>query len=72
MAGEEARDRYTHQALTTGRVDLPGRAVHAGVWFRLLRSLLNEVSPATSSQGAHGKGTLQLIWQDTGHRSAQD
>ncbi|MGW4116631.1 hypothetical protein ACWEFJ_37635 [Actinosynnema sp. NPDC004786] len=26
-------DRYTHAALTTGRVELPGRSVHAGVWF---------------------------------------
>jgi hypothetical protein len=66
-APRAALDRYTHQALTTGRVDLPGRTVHAGVWFRLLRSLLDEVSLATSTQGAHGKGTLQSIWQATGH-----
>lgn len=62
-----ALDRYTHQALTTGRVALPGRNVHAGVWFRLLRSLLDEVSLAATSQGAHGKNTLRLIWQNTGH-----
>ena len=37
-------DRYTHMALTTGRVELPGRSVHAGVWFRLLRSLLDEAT----------------------------
>lgn len=42
-------DRYTHQALTAGRVDLPGRTVQAGVWFRLLRSLLDEVSLAAGS-----------------------
>lgn len=63
-----ALDRYTHQALTTGRVALPGRDVHAGVWFRLLRSLLDEVSLAPSTQGAHGKSVLQLIWQATGHQ----
>lgn len=62
-----ALDRYTHQALTTGRVALPGRNVHAGVWFRLLRSLLDEVSLAASTQSAHGKDTLRLIWQETGH-----
>ncbi|MGW5249216.1 TniQ family protein [Streptomyces sp. NPDC004129] len=62
-----ALDRYTHQALTTGRVALPGPNVHAGVWFRLLRTLLDEVSLAASSQGAHGKNTLRLIWQNTGH-----
>lgn len=62
-----ALDRYTHQALTTGRVALPGRTVHAGVWFRLLRSLLDEVSLAASSQNSHGKAVLQQIWQATGH-----
>ncbi|GAA1914309.1 TniQ family protein [Streptantibioticus ferralitis] len=66
-APRAALDRYTHQALTTGRVALPGRNVHAGVWFRLLRSLLDEVSLATSTQGAHGKDVLRLIWQTTGH-----
>jgi hypothetical protein len=60
-------DRYTYQALTTGRVVLPGRAVHAGVWFRLLRCLLEEVSLAASSQNAHGKAVLRQIWQATGH-----
>jgi hypothetical protein len=46
---EAAVDRYTYQALTTGRVGLPGRTVHAGIWFRLLRSLLDELSLARRS-----------------------
>lgn len=62
-----ALDRCTHQALTTGRVALPGRSVHAGVWFRLLRSLLDEVSLAASTQGTRGKAMLRQIWQATGH-----
>lgn len=66
-APRAALDRYTHQALTTGRVALPGRNVHAGVWFRLLRSLLDEVSLAASTQSAHGKDVLRQIWQITGH-----
>ncbi|MGA5134393.1 TniQ family protein [Streptomyces olivoreticuli] len=66
-APRAALDRYTHQALTTGRVILPGRSVHAGVWFRLLRSLLDEVSLAASSQGTFGKAVLQQIWQTAGH-----
>lgn len=37
-------DTRTWQALTTGKVDLPGRSLHAGVWFRLLRTLLNELT----------------------------
>ncbi|WP_143832057.1 TniQ family protein [Nocardiopsis sp. CNR-923] len=59
-------DRYTYEALTTGRVALPGRSVHAGVWFRLLRGLLDEVSLALTTRSAHGRATLERIWQATG------
>ncbi len=59
-------DRYTHNALTTGRVELPGRSVHAGVWFRLLRSLLDEVSLATSTVSKQGRTTLEQVWEATG------
>jgi hypothetical protein len=41
-----ALDQHTLRALTAGRVSLPGGSVHAGVWFRLLRTLLDEVSTA--------------------------
>jgi hypothetical protein len=37
-----AMDRRTWQALTTGYVELPRRRIHAGLWFRLLRTLLDE------------------------------
>jgi hypothetical protein len=59
-------DRYTHDALTTGRVELPGRSVHAGVWFRLLRSLLDELSLATTTLRAHGRTTIEQVWQTAG------
>lgn len=59
-------DRYTHQALAAGRVSLPGRSVHAGVWFRLLRSLLDEVSLALTNRHAHARATLEQVWQATG------
>jgi hypothetical protein len=59
-------DRYTYQALITGRVTLPGRSVHAGVWFRLLRSLLDEVSLAPTTCSAHGRATLERVWQAAG------
>jgi hypothetical protein len=62
-----ALDRYTHEALLTGRVNLPGRDVHAGVWFRLLRTLLHEVSLSPSTAGGPGGRTLELIWQTAGH-----
>lgn len=58
-------DRYTYTALTTGRVALPGRSVHAGVWFRLLRSLLDEVSLALTTRRAHARTTLEQVWQAT-------
>jgi hypothetical protein len=40
--------------------------VHAGVWFRLLRSLLNELSLATTTLNHHGRTTLEQVWQATG------
>lgn len=59
-------DRYTYDALTTGEVALPGRTVHAGVWFRLLRSLLHELSLATTTLNQHGRTTLERVWQVVG------
>ena len=37
-----AMDQRTWQALTTGHLELPRRRIHAGLWFRLLRALLDE------------------------------
>jgi hypothetical protein len=59
-------DRYTYEGITTGRVTLPGRSVHAGVWFRLLRSLLDEVSLSLSGRSSHGRATLEQVWQAAG------
>lgn len=61
-----ALDRYTYEGLITGRVTLPGRGVHVGVWFRLLRSLLDEVSLALSPRSASTRVTLERIWRATG------
>ncbi|WP_258725230.1 TniQ family protein [Cellulomonas sp. NS3] len=60
-------DRYTHQALLSGRVNLPGRDVHAGVWFRLLRTLVHELSLAPGTMGRREGRTLELVWQSSGH-----
>jgi hypothetical protein len=62
-----ALDRYTHQALFTGRVGLPGRDVHRCVWYRLLRTLLHEVSLSPSTAGQRDGRTLKLIWETAGH-----
>jgi hypothetical protein len=43
-----AMDRLTFEGLTTGIVTLPGRLVHVGLWLRVLRTLLDEVSMAAS------------------------
>ncbi|WP_427136704.1 TniQ family protein [Pseudarthrobacter sp. S9] len=59
-------DRRTWQALTTGSVDLPRRRVHAGIWFRLLRTLLDELSTA---QGRYGRQLAEVrhVWEYCGH-----
>jgi hypothetical protein len=61
-----AMDRWTFQALATGRVSLPGGSAHAGVWFRLLRTLLDEVSTAPSALSASSRATLELVWSRAG------
>jgi TniQ len=65
-AGPEiiAMDRRTHEALTTGIVELPRRAVHAGVWFRLLRTLLDELNTPASHARSQAKA-LEQIWRAT-------
>jgi hypothetical protein len=62
-----AMDRRTHQALSTGHVELPGRDVHAGVWFRLLRTLLDEVSTPATYWARRGTD-LRVVWGSCGHR----
>lgn len=59
-------DRRTWQAITTGPVDLPRRSVHAGVWFRLLRTLLDELS---TPQGRYGRQLkdVRRVWDHCGH-----
>ncbi|MFD4407237.1 TniQ family protein [Nocardia sp. NPDC058499] len=59
-------DGYTRQALLDASVGLPGRAVHAGVWFRMLRCLLDELSLAGSSISRRSQQLLKQIWDATG------
>jgi hypothetical protein len=61
-----ALDRYTHEAVATGMVALHGRTVRAGVWFRLLRSLLDEVSIADSHLTPRSRADLDHVWRETG------
>ena len=59
-------DRRTWQAITTGSVDLPRYPVHAGTWFRLLRTLLDEL---TTAQGRYGRqlDDVRRVWEHCGH-----
>lgn len=59
-------DLRTWQAMTTGFVDLPRRSVHAGIWFRLLRTLIDELS-ATHDQYGRQIADVRRIWKRTGH-----
>lgn len=59
-------DRRTWQALTTGHVELPRRRVHAGLWFRLLRTLLDELNAPLSHCGSHRR-TIRHAWNQCGH-----
>ncbi|WP_406277096.1 TniQ family protein [Nocardia sp. NBC_00881] len=59
-------ESYTYRALADGRVNLPGRGVHAGVWFRLLRCLLDELSLAATPLSARPRRVLEQVWEATG------
>lgn len=61
-----AMDRRTWQALTTGYVDLPRRCIHAGLWFRLLRTLLEELNTPLSQCGSYGE-SIRSVWERCGH-----
>ena len=58
-------DQRSWEALTTGHVPLPRRRVPAGLWFRLLRSLLEELNTPISRCGA-GSSSLRAVWEHCG------
>ncbi len=70
-AGEEAptvirrMDARTWDALTSGGVDLPRRRVHAAIWLRLLRTLLDELNRPLRSMWS-ARGFLAAIWDSAG------
>ena len=61
-----ALDRLTWEGMTTGTVTLPRRPVHVGVWLRMLRTLLDEVSISTSRVRQRSVTALEQIWDATG------
>ncbi|MDN5935116.1 MAG: TniQ family protein [Nitrosospira sp.] len=61
-----AMDRRTWQALTMGYAELPRRRIHAGLWFRLLRTLLDELNTPLSQCGTYA-GNFRYVWERCGH-----
>lgn len=61
-----AMDQRTWQALTMGYVELPRRRIHAGLWFRLLRTVLDELNTPLSYCGK-GAGSIRYVWERCGH-----
>ncbi len=60
-------DSRTHEGMLNGMVSLPRRSVHVGVWFRLLRTLLDELSTPVSALGVRSSRNIQRIWQTVDH-----
>ncbi|MGK3957652.1 TniQ family protein [Arthrobacter sp. R4] len=58
-------DRRTGQAINDGSVALPRRTVHAGIWFRLLRTIIDELSCPLSLWGAR-KTAIESMWDACG------
>lgn len=59
-------DDRTWQALTAGAVDLPRHRIHAGTWFRLLRTVVDELGATLSECGAAQRLTRE-VWQRAGY-----
>lgn len=60
-------DQRTQDAFMIGHVDLPRRQVHAGIWFRLLRTIIDELSCPLSDNRPSGADTIRQIWKETGY-----
>lgn len=60
-------DQRTRHAFAVGHVDLPRRRVHAGIWFRLLRTVIDELSCPLSENRPSDTGTIRQIWKEAGY-----
>lgn len=68
-ASEQIRtlDQRTQDAFAVGQVDLPRRQVHAGIWFRLLRTIIDELSCPISANRPSGAAVIRQIWEEAGY-----
>jgi hypothetical protein len=61
-----AMDSRTWHAMTTGSVALPRRQVHAAIWFRLIRTIIDELGATLSECYTAGR-MIRRIWKETGY-----
>lgn len=66
-AAIELMDGRTWQALTTGHVDLPRRRIHAGIWFRLLRTVIDDLGATMADCAVAEQRLIREVWQRAGH-----
>jgi hypothetical protein len=59
-------DSRTWHAMTMGSVDLPRRQVHAGIWFRLMRAIIDELGTTMSECRTAGR-MIMGIWAEAGY-----
>lgn len=59
-------DARTWQAMATGVTDLPGRRIHAETWFRLLRTIIDELE-ATITECTTSARMITGIWKNAGY-----
>ncbi|MBG0741844.1 TniQ family protein [Paeniglutamicibacter antarcticus] len=62
-----AMDSRTWQAMTTGSVDLPRRQVHAGIWFRLIRTIIDELGATLSECRTTAGRLIKCFWKEAGY-----
>lgn len=60
-AAVQAMDLRTANALRVGIVRLPRRDVHAGIWFRILRTIIDELSTSATHARTHAP-VLREVW----------
>ncbi len=61
-------DQRTVDAFILGYVELPRRKVHAGIWFRFLRTIIDELSRPLSDNRPSDAETIRRIWKEAGYR----
>ncbi|MCA4135308.1 hypothetical protein [Arthrobacter sp. M4] len=59
-------DTRTWQAMATGRVQLPGQQVHAGTWFRLMRTIIDELGTPLTECRTAGR-MIMWVWKEAGY-----